>query len=82
MTLEENLHPTTFEQLSVETTTSTDRMTHKLNLSAKYTDLLSRKTREEQIQLNNVEVESVSLDTEVIIFILLLKLVYFKLERS
>jgi len=41
-------------------------VTRKLNLTAKYTDLLSRKIREEQ---DNAEADSVPLDTEVIVFI-------------
>ena len=47
MILEENLYSIIFEQLSIEMIISIDHMTRKLNLSAKYIDLLSRKIREE-----------------------------------
>ncbi len=58
------------EQLSVETTTPwhTGRVTRKKILTEKYSDLLSRKAREEYIQDNDIgEVESIPLEPEVLI---------------
>jgi hypothetical protein len=76
------LLPTEPEQLSVDTTTPAGRVTRKKNLIGKYSDLLSKKAREEYIQENEVAVESIPLEPEVSIFISMLTLVYSKLEGT
>jgi hypothetical protein len=57
------------EQVSVETTTPAGRVTRKKNLTGKYSDLLSKRAREEYIRDNDIGVESIPLEPEVFIFI-------------
>jgi hypothetical protein len=55
-------------QIPTEISTQSDRTTRGKNNSARYIDLLSKKSREERTREADLEQESVSLETEVINF--------------
>lgn len=58
-------------------------MTRKLNLTAKYSELLSKKAREEFVQESEIEVESAPpVEREVLVLISSVNLVHSKLERT
>ena len=64
--LEGLLQPQQAEEISVASTSQGGRITRGKDVSFSYTDLLSRKSREEQVRENNREVEPIQLEKEVI----------------
>jgi len=84
--LEEMLSPPQVIQISIETSTQSavsDRTTRGKNNSARYLDLLPKKSREERIQDADLEQEFIPLKMEVInVGNSSLIQVYFTLERA